>query len=248
LATRRYRELGREIIEREAAERDLAQALADNRTLANESIRGQEAERRHLAAELHDELGQYLNAIKIEAVSLRGIDGRHRIVEDAVTGIIQNVDHVHAAVMSIIGRLRPVALDELGLAAALEHCTGLWRRQLPNTRVELEIHGVVDDFGEALNLTLYRMVQEGLTNVAKHASARNVIVSLASTLETGDSSGNVRLLIRDDGVGDHLAPRSKGLGLINMRERVAMLAGQFEVRTGPGAGFAIEATFPVGTP
>ncbi len=83
----------------------------------------------------------------------------------AAGSIIHAVDHVHGAVSDMIARLRPVGLDELGLVAAIEHCVDHWRQRLPDTRFALSVNGDFEDLGESLNLTMYRLIQEGLTNI-----------------------------------------------------------------------------------
>src|SRR5258708_30713010 len=121
-AVRRYWEAGRELLRRQAAEAQLAAALADNRRLSQQYVRLQEAERKALARELHDELGQYLNVIKLDAVGIRdeALLAAATLRERA-GGIVANCNHIHAALTALIRQLRPVGLDELGLEAALEH-------------------------------------------------------------------------------------------------------------------------------
>jgi two-component system, NarL family, sensor histidine kinase UhpB len=105
--------------------------ITENRLLAQENSRIQEMERKHPARELHDELGQYLNAIKLDSVSIResGVDAEFS--SNAAHAIIRAVDRVHGVISDMIGRLRPVGLDELGLVAAIEHCVDHWRQHLP---------------------------------------------------------------------------------------------------------------------
>src|SRR5580704_19056677 len=139
---RRFQHARRELRARRIAEARLALVLAENRELTQEKLRIQEVERKHLARELHDELGQYLNAIKLDAVSI--CDSRASDAEfstNASLAIIRSVDHVHSAVSDMIGRLRPVGLDELGLAAAIEHCVDQWRQRLADTRFLLSVTG-----------------------------------------------------------------------------------------------------------
>jgi signal transduction histidine kinase len=225
---------------RRAAERRLAAALVENRELAQQHLHVQEAARKHLARELHDELGQYLNAIKLDAVAIREAAGS----DDSPAGLaaartVKAVDHVHAVVNDIIRRLRPAGLDELGLVAALENCVDHWRQRLPQTRLTLSVSGSLDDLGESLNLTIYRLIQEGLTNSFKHAGAGRIDINLSRGSE-------VLLTVADDGRGTVLPARSGGFGLIGMKERVELMGGTFGVESGPGRGFAIEARLPVG--
>jgi len=214
----------------------LRRALADNRQLAQRALDAQEAERKHLARELHDELGQYLNAIKLDVQSLP---------EGAAVGrIAQNADHVYGVVSDMIRRLRPAALDELGLEAALEACVARWRSTQSFVVIRLQTDGHLDDLGETLNLAIYRVVQESLTNCIRHASAREVEVQLHRTRSRGRDMAV--LTIVDDGVGMTL-PRdtSAGHGLAGMRERVHMLGGQFDVLSERGSGVTIRAEFPL---
>ena len=134
-ATRRYGEARQEITRRKSAEAQLAAALADNRRLAQQYVALQESERKALARELHDELGQYLNVIKLDAV---GIRDDHATSQPAMhrraSTIVENCNHIHGALATLIRELRPTGLDELGLAAALEHCVETWRARLPAPR------------------------------------------------------------------------------------------------------------------
>jgi two-component system sensor histidine kinase UhpB len=245
LSWRRYVHARREVGARRAAEARLAAALAENRQLAHENLRIQEVERKHLALELHDELGQYLNAIKLDAVSIsesRGMDAEFSTM--ASLAIVRTVDHVHRAVSDMIGRLRPVGLDELGLVAAIEHCVDQWRQRLPHTRFALSVRGNFEDLSEELNLTLYRLIQEGLTNIYKHAAASQAEITLERIEVDQSDAGDVRLTVLDDGRGmDSSAPTSR-FGLSGMRERVEMAGGTFVLESAPGRGLRFEAHLP----
>jgi two-component system, NarL family, sensor histidine kinase UhpB len=142
LSWRRYQHACRELRARQIAEARLAGVLAENRQLTQENVRIQEVERKHLARELHDELGQYLNAIKLDAVSICESGGSEpEFATNAALAIVSTVDHVHSAVSDMIARLRPVGLDELGLVAAIESCVDHWRQRLPDTRFSLLVRG-----------------------------------------------------------------------------------------------------------
>ena len=244
-AARRYREAGQELLQRTAAELRLAEALTDNRRIAQQHLMLQEAERKSLAHELHDELGQYLNVIKLDAVSIR--DGRlpeQRAVIERARAIVENCNHIHSCVAGLLRRLRPVALDELGLTAALEHCVDTWRSRRPKAQVDFSASEEFADVGEELALTLYRLVQEALTNVAKHATAAHVTVRLERSGLHDVAADGVALIVADDGVGADPNTLSHGFGLIGMRERVAALGGKLKVTSSPGCGFRIEAWMP----
>jgi signal transduction histidine kinase len=240
ISWRRYQQTLVQLQARRAAEARLAAALAENRELAQQHLRIQESERKHLARELHDELGQYLNAIKLDAVSIResatGEPGSSA-AELAAARTVDAVDHVHGVVNDMIRRLRPVGLDELGLVAALENCVDHWRQRLPETRFTLSVSGELDDLGELMSLTIYRLIQEGLTNSYKHAGATRIDIGVSRAAE-------VLLTVSDDGCGMDLSTRGTGFGLSGMRERVELMGGMFSIETSPGRGFSIEARLP----
>ena len=230
ISWRRYQQTLLQLRARQVAEQRLEGALAENRALAHQHVRIQESERRHLARELHDELGQYLNAIKLDAVSLSE--------SEASTRIVQAVDHVHSVVNDMIRRLRPAGLDELGLVDAVENCVDQWRQRLPNARFTLSATGAFDGLSELTNLAIYRLVQEGLTNSYKHAGATRIEVTLRR------EARDIVLTVRDDGRGADLTQRKSGFGLNGMRERVELMGGRFDIQSAPGNGFGFEARLP----
>jgi signal transduction histidine kinase len=251
VAVARSRHAQRELEARRIAESRLERVLAQNRELAQQNLRIQESERKHLARELHDEFGQYLNVIKLDAVAIRESAGRDAVAAlDAALAIIRAVDHVHEAVGQMIARLRPVGLDELGLVAAIEHCVEQWRERQPATRLTLELGGCLDDLPEALTLTVYRLIQEGLTNVFKHASARHAVIRLERLGGAGESGlprepDELRLTVSDDGRGMQAGTQRSRFGLEGMRERVEMAQGRFELASAPGQGLRFTARLPV---
>jgi signal transduction histidine kinase len=244
LAWRRNRQARLEIRARRTAEAQLEEALAANRALAREALRIQEADRKHLALELHDELGQYLNAIKLDAVSIRDRTPRDpRGHAEASDAIVRSVDHLHGIVSQMIAHLRPIALDELGLLAAIEHGIDQWRRRLPDTQFSFHAQGSFDGLDEALNLTAYRLIQEGLTNIHKHAKASRVEVSLTRSVDGGRS--DLCVVVADDGCGADLRRRPGGHGLNGMRERAELSGGTLSIASAPGRGLRLEAHLPI---
>jgi PAS domain S-box-containing protein len=224
---------------------ELARALEDNRRLSQRSMQVQEEERRNLARELHDELGQSLNAIKVDAVTIRDRSENAVEVQRSAKAIIEVSGQVYDVVRSLMQRLRPVALDELGLRSAVEYGVEQWQRRHPAVRCSFAAEGELDDLSEQMNITLYRLAQECLTNVAKHAEATGVAISLAR-LASGDQSGEeVRFSFEDNGRGFDPGLRRQGLGLVGLRERVEALDGNFELQSAPGQGARIRASIPV---
>ncbi|HXF15662.1 MAG TPA: histidine kinase [Burkholderiales bacterium] len=228
-----------------AMQGQLANALQENRRLSQRSMQVQEEERRNLARELHDELGQSLNAIKVDAVTIR--DGATNVaeVQRSAKGIIEVSGQVYDVVRSLMRRLRPVALDELGLRSAVEYGIEQWRRRHPAVRCTFVTEGELDDLGEQMNITLYRLAQECLTNVAKHAQATEVAISLVRA--DGDDPGCevVRFSFEDNGHGFNPGLRSDGLGLIGLRERVEALGGRLDLRSAPEQGARVCASIPL---
>lgn len=244
-AWRRFRDARTQLSRRQAAESRLAALLLENRRLTQQYFQLQESERKFLARELHDELGQYLNAVKIDAFAIQ-----QRVPDDesplrrASSAIIKHTDHVHAVVRDLIRRLRPIGLDELGLKAALEHFLDDWRRRLPDLHFDILLEGDLDGVGEPLALTLYRLLQEGMTNVSKHARAKSVEVRLQRSNSTAPAGDEIVFSLVDDGCGLDLTESTIGLGLIGMRERVEMLGGQFHVSSKPARGFSVLVRIP----
>lgn len=243
-ATRRYGEARQEIARRKSAEAQLAAALAENRRLAQQYVELQESERKALARELHDELGQYLNVIKLDAVGIRDDHATSQAaMHRRATTIVENCNHIHGSLATLIRELRPTGLDELGLAAALEHCVETWRARLPSVSLRLSILGDLTGLPESITVTLYRLVQEALTNVAKHAAASEVTVRLERTGVGGDDEIDVAVI--DNGAGTVPGLATRGLGLIGMRERVMALQGKLVFTSAPGQGFELSAQIPV---
>ena len=243
-ALRRYADARAEVRRRNEAQGRLSESLAEQRRLAQRYVLLQEAERKALARELHDELGQYLNAIKIDAVAIRDNATDNDARATTAGAIIANADHVYRAVSGLIRRLRPVGLDELGLAAALEHIVDGARTRSPSTRFTLAIDGDIERLGETCDVTIYRLVQEGLTNCTKHAAASAVEIRLLRA--AGDERGeHITLTMTDDGAGADLTQPQHGLGLVGMRERVESLGGTLRVTTAPREGFRFVAAFPL---
>jgi two-component system, NarL family, sensor histidine kinase UhpB len=236
---RRYSEASRELSLRRAAETKLAETLAQNQHLALSYVDLQERERKTLAHDLHDELGQYVNALKLDAVVVRDASPRHTPAHASALAMIINIDRIYSVLRGLIRRLRPVGFDDLGVIAALEHCLNEWRPRLPATDIELSCAPELESLDEARRLVVFRLVQEAMTNVACHSAATRVRIQIDHMAK------GIEIVIADNGTGADLeAPRS-GLGLIGMRERVAALGGSVRVVSSPDAGFTVLAFVPL---
>jgi two-component system sensor histidine kinase UhpB len=216
----------------------LAKARDDNRALARQSLTMQEEERRFLAQELHDELGQSLSAIKLMAASLRHA---HQADEKshAVQTIIDQCDRLFGVVRGMMRRLRPLMLDELGLVASLQDLIENWRVRHPGIQIRCALDEAVEASVDAAKIHLFRIVQESLTNVSKHAGASKVSIELGLT-----GAGRVRLAVSDDGQGFDPAQPRTGFGLHGIVERVASMDGRWNLRTAPGLGSTLEIEIP----
>jgi two-component system, NarL family, sensor histidine kinase UhpB len=208
----------------------------ENHQLNKRLLAVQESERRHLSRELHDELGQSISAIKVMAVNLRQ---RPAPSPDGANAIIGVCNQMYLVVRDMMNRLRPVALEELGPVTALERLVDGWNDHQEDSFCSLAISGVYDDLDEETAIHLYRIVQEALTNVARHAAAGKVTIRI-----TRREDGGIDLSIRDDGRGFDDAATNKGMGLLGMRERVQALNGKISLVTHPGEGVSIAITIP----
>jgi two-component system sensor histidine kinase UhpB len=246
-SARRYSEARDQLVMRRATEARLAESLAENQRLAQQYVDLQEYERKALARDLHDELGQYLNVIKLDAVSIRdAASSGNDVAGNAARAVIENVDRVYGVVSSLIRQLRPVGFDELGIAAALENCVNDWRARLPEAVIELSIDNGFDDPNEIRALALFRLVQEALTNVARHSRATRVGIRVAR-IRRSETQEFIEVSIVDNGRGADMEAPHTGLGLVGMRERVAAFGGSLTLASACGAGFQVMASMPVQT-
>lgn len=240
-SSRRYFEAKRQLSLRRLAEARLAESVAENQKLALKYLDMQEHERKTLAHDLHDELGQYVNAIKLDAVAMRDAAADHVAISDAARAMIVNVDRVYDVLRGLIRQLRPVGLDDLGLVAALEHCANEWRSRLPAAQIDMQCSAELESLDEQRAMVIFRLVQEALTNVARHSSASEVRIRIARSLTVR----GIDIVIADNGRGADLSAPRAGLGLVGMRERVAALDGSITLAAAIGAGFNITAFLPL---
>jgi signal transduction histidine kinase len=229
-------------LEKESADHQKAteQAQERLRQLSQQLVSSQEQERKALSRELHDEIGQLLTALRMELGNLERIR--------AATGVDLG-PHLDQAkklaettlktTRDIAMGLRPAMLDLLGLGPALEWQAREFSRRY-NTPIQLEVDGDLKDLSDRHRTYLYRIVQEGLTNCARHAQAKNIRVRLE------DANGQVALTVEDDGVGfDAHTGVVYGLGLLGLTERVRELSGNIAIESQPGKGTKLAVVLPV---
>jgi len=215
----------------------LEEQKSENRQLTAQMHEIQETERRYLARELHDELGQSINGIKSLAVS---IAQQTPAQLQKMQHIREVCDQMHDSVRNMINRLRPAILDELGLTVALGKLVDDWNGHHPDSFCALNIQSNLEEVHERTSITIYRVVQESLTNVAKHAEAENVWVNIHVEDEI------LHLSIEDNGIGLHEKKHYMGRGLPGIRERVHARHGQFVVDSEINQGVKILITLPFG--
>ncbi len=209
--------------------------------LLEKLITAHEDERRRIARELHDEAGQALTAL---ILNLELAEQAHKQVDPQNLGRLRGIaEHTLAEVRRIIAALRPTILDDLGLAAAIRwYAKELVEPQ--GLQVSMQLSGLEDRLPPHVETAVFRIVQEAITNVLKHAEARQAMV------ETTVADGRVRVTVTDDGRGFEVTsvPRSRegrGLGLLGMRERAEALGGTLRISSRPGHGTRIEIVIPV---
>lgn len=212
----------------------LKKAQEQLRRLSASIMNGQEKERAYLARELHDELGQILTALRMEAVWIRNrVNNTDPTAASRALTMCELIDKTIEEVRILAIRLRPGVLDHLGLVEAIEWFTADFEK-----RYEIACvfeHGACPDIRGNIATAAYRITQEALTNVARHASATRAEVNMSV------SNGILTLRIKDNGRGfspDGLG-ESEGLGVTNMRERANLVGGRFDVQSAPGQGTRI---------
>ncbi|HET8807216.1 MAG TPA: sensor histidine kinase, partial [Methylophaga sp.] len=208
------------------------------RDLNDKMLTMHENERKRLSAELHDEIGQHLTAIRFDTATIASaVD----LAEAKQAG--QSIDKINQKltdiIRSILQRLRPPLLDIAGLEASLRELVDNWQQRHPQYFLNLQIDDELTDLEDATMLTIYRAVQEALTNIIRHAGdVANVNIHLQK------KSQHLLLTISDNGRGCDLQQIQPGFGLLAMRERVEALSGEFTVSSSPGAGLTVILSIP----
>lgn len=221
---------------------DMAQALqhsiSNNHRLSQQLIHLQEEERRTLARDLHDEIGQSLTAIHTDATVILNAAARKPNIQNSAQAIVEVSRHVMGMVRSMLERLRPESLDKLGLKAALEDLAATWQQRYMHTICKTQIADGLSELPEPVAIAVYRIVQECLTNIARHAHAS------VATVTVWQQDGILSLVVEDDGRG-FVSSGSDGLGLIGMRERAEGLGGEFELKSTVRKGTCILVRIPL---
>ncbi len=216
--------------------------LEENRQLTQLIQTHIEDERRSLARELHDELGQYVTAIKTFAVGIANkTESKMPDVASNAQTIVAAANHIYDGMHNIIRHLRPGSLDNLGLSETLRDAVNQWQATNPEVAFNLNLSGNLDALGESLNISFYRIIQESVTNALRYAKATQLDINL-----THAKNGDLVLNIKDNGVGMATlnVDQTQHFGLLGMRERTQALHGKFYVDSAIGKGTSITVSIP----
>lgn len=233
----------KERVERKRAETKRQEYSRKLQVLSRRLVEAQETERRNIARELHDEIGQALTVMQLNLQAMLQAPGTEALTP-RLNECLKVVERVLEQVQDISLNLRPSILDDLGLEPAL-----LWYTERQAALVELKVEFHADRLEQRLDSVIetvcFRVAQEALTNVVRHSQAKAV------TVELRIADGQLHLRVRDDGIGfDVVAVREKAvlgasLGLLSMEERAALAGGQLEFNSVPGQGTEVHAWFPL---
>ncbi|BAO61598.1 sensor histidine kinase [Pseudomonas protegens] len=218
----------------------LEQTRADNAQLTQALLAVQERERTYLAQTLHDDLGQYLAGIRAQVCLLRMVSGQPTVVEHTAQALELNCERLQQGFRALVQDLYPVVLQHLPLAEAFGLLVSQWQDS-QGIDCQLRVGADLPALPSASKTHLYRLLQEALTNVARHADASQVRVRLQR------SAQGLRLLVRDNGCGAR-QPLRPGVGLHSMAERARSLGGELHILSRPGAGWALALNMPLNMP
>ncbi|MDO6507889.1 sensor histidine kinase [Colwellia sp. 4_MG-2023] len=211
----------------------LKTAQEKNQALARHSMQIQEAERQNLSRELHDEMGQSLTAIKAMAITCQQPKTNVKVVTSSIVDIC---NHLSVVVRSMMRTLHPLSLSELGLGATLSELVREWQRRSSEVQFDLDYDQALENLSHDITIHVYRIVQECLTNVVRHANATKVVILV---VKRGDK---VMITVSDNGQGKQL--NTPGFGLLGMRERAENLGGTFTFESVLNTGVNVVVELP----
>lgn len=216
---------------------ELAAAYQQNQALTQHSLVIQEEERQRLSQELHDEFGQSLTAIKVMAIAAnRPLADSEKIS----SGIAEICNHLMLVLRSMMQQLHPLVLTELGLRAALEDMLQHWAERNPELDLQIHCSDAVELLDKHQAIQVFRVIQECLTNVIRHASAKQMCIELQQV-----PAGFFLLTVQDDGLGCDLKQIQHGFGLLGIKERIRSLNGELAIFSKPNQGMTLSARIPL---
>ena len=211
----------------------------ENCALTQHSLEIQEEERQRLAQELHDELGQSLTAVKVMAVTAADEKSDTKKITKSIVSIC---DHLMTVVRSMMHQLHPIMLTELGLKATLEDLVNQWTERNPVVSLTLQCTDSIDMLEKNIGIQVFRVIQECLTNIVRHAQADQVTIRLKII---NHKRKMLELQVMDNGRGCDINTVSSGFGLLSMQERIKSLGGEFSSQSEPLKGMTITAYIPI---
>jgi len=243
-----FRQLEADLIERKRSETRTQELLKQNRALTQRLFKIQEEERRYISQELHDEFGQLLTAINLHAQAIhRNKDISSKSMKDSALIVAEGTAEIIENIRNMIHHLRPASLDILGLKVTLQELIRQTQSQHNELEIKITFSGNLDNLGEQINIMLYRVIQEAITNVIKHAKAQQLSIRLIETSEP-NTNRSVHLSIQDDGIGIDINQVQKGMGLTGMRERILAAGGEINFDLPENKGVLINAYIPISIP
>ena len=227
----------------------LETARSENLQLNRRLITAQDDERRRTALELHDEVGPCLFGLRLYASSIASAaaelpDKLAKEISERASEIVTTVEHLQAINRTMLDRLRPMALGHVPLKEMLGQLTRDRARQSPEISFGFTAENLARSYGDSVDLTVYRCMQESLTNAIRHAQPKHVNVQLRQN----EATALLELTIRDDGRGMTQAFAPIGLGMRGMKERVEGLGGRYRIDSEPGRGTCVQIAIPLGEP
>jgi len=228
----------------------MEEAAEQRRDLKRRIIEAEEEERKRLARELHDELGQSLTAIKVDAafIAREAVNSSPKIVGSA-QGIERLSSNIMELIRSMLARLRPNGLETVGLRETLHDLVNGWQARVADRfQCSLNIQGNVDVLADDLIITVYRLVQECLTNAVRHSRARVIAINLVLEEQPTHSSSMRRVILdvaESETSANEAAVGTNGAGLLGMRERVEAHGGELKIDINPAGGLSLHAWMPV---
>jgi signal transduction histidine kinase len=224
------------------AERELYVDEAERQQLTRRLLVAQEQERRRIALEMHDDFGQHLSALTLKLSALRRTRDSISDFDEELAQVEALARQLDTELDRLVSRLRPPVLDEHGVIAALETYVKRWSEEF-GVQAELHANGLyIGRLGGEVDVAVYRIVQEALQNIAKHAHARSVAVLIDRHAD------HLSVIVEDDGTGfdvEHPLRPSRRFGLIGMHDRAMQLGGTFDIESLPGRGTTVAVRLPL---
>lgn len=240
-----YAALEREILERRNAEQTVRKSEKQLRLLSSKLLSAQEEERKRIARELHDSIGSSLSAIKYTLENtIKGIEHQESAAAEALEKLVSVTQHAIEESRRIMTDLRPSMLDDLGIVITCGWLCREFEKIYSHIHIQKRITVEESEIPDQLKIVIFRIVQEGLNNIAKYSNAKHVSLALVN------DKGMLQLTIEDDGKGFNPSEISRsdqtgGLGLGSMKERAELTGGTFLIESAIGKGTKIQSTWPI---